>query len=46
RQQGREEAKRETARKLLGQLNDETIAQATGLSLEEIATLREERSSD
>lgn len=46
REEGREEAKRETARNLLGQLNDETIAQATGLSLEEIATLREERSSD
>lgn len=43
RQQGIEQAKREMARNLLGQLNDEAIAQATGLSLEAIAALPRSR---
>ncbi|MBP0039328.1 MAG: Rpn family recombination-promoting nuclease/putative transposase, partial [Roseofilum sp. SID1] len=42
RQEGIEEGKRAIARNLLGQLNDEEIAQATGLSLEAVAALRQE----
>ncbi len=44
RQEGVEQAKRDMARNLLGQLNDEAIAQATGLSLAEIAALRQQYS--
>ncbi|MCU0542488.1 MAG: hypothetical protein MUE44_09880 [Oscillatoriaceae cyanobacterium Prado104] len=42
----REEEKREIARNLLGQLNDEAIARSTGLSLQAIAELRQEISSN
>ncbi|GAB4278880.1 MAG: hypothetical protein Fur0025_05760 [Oscillatoriaceae cyanobacterium] len=45
-EEGREQAKRDMARNLLGQLNDETIAQVTGLSLEVIATLRQEMTNN
>ena len=41
RQEGRQEEKYDIARNLLGQLNDEAIAGATGLSLETIAALRQ-----
>jgi predicted transposase/invertase (TIGR01784 family) len=41
-EQGIEQEKRDLARKLLSQMNDEEIAQLTELSLEVIAALREE----
>ena len=46
REEGREEEKRDIARNLLSQLNNETIAAATGLSLEVIEALRQEISND
>ncbi|MEB3883588.1 Rpn family recombination-promoting nuclease/putative transposase [Lyngbya sp. CCY1209] len=46
REEGREEAQRDVARNLLGQLNDEAIAQATGLSLEVVVALRREMMND
>ena len=46
RQEGIEQGKLDVARNLLGQLNDEAIAQATGLSLEVIATLRQEMTNN
>lgn len=45
-EQGIEQGKRDIARNLLGQLNDEAIAQATGLSLEAVIALRREMSND
>ena len=45
-EQGIEQEKRNIARNLLGQLNDEAIAQITGLSLEAIAALRQAASND
>lgn len=53
-QQGIQQGKRNIARNLLGQLNDEAIAQITGLSLEafaergvsRIATLRQAANND
>jgi predicted transposase/invertase (TIGR01784 family) len=42
REEGLEQGKRDVARNLLGRLDDEAIAQATGLSLEAIAALRRE----
>ena len=41
-EQGLEQGKCEIDRNLLGQLNDEAIAQVTGLSLEIIEALRQE----
>ncbi len=46
REEGIEQGKLDVARNLLGQLNDEAIAQATGLSVEVIATLRQEMSNN
>ena len=45
-EQGIEQGKLDVARNLLGQLNDEAIAQATGLSLEAIAALRQDMTND
>ena len=45
REEGREEAMQAVARQLLDRLNDETISQTTGLSIEEIRNLRSERTS-
>ena len=49
REEGREEGRKETmqavARQLLDRLDDETISQTTGLSIEEIRNLRSERTS-
>lgn len=46
REQGLEQGKLDIARNLLGQLNDEAIALATGLSLETVVALRQEVSRD
>ena len=45
REEGREEAMQAVARQLLDRLDDETISQTTGLSIEEIRNLRSERTS-
>jgi len=49
REEGRKEGRKETmqavARQLLDRLDDETISQTTGLSIEEIRNLRSERTS-
>jgi predicted transposase/invertase (TIGR01784 family) len=45
-EQGIEQGKLDVARNLLEQLNDEAIAQATGLSLEAIAALRQDMTND
>jgi hypothetical protein len=42
RQAGRDEKAREIAYQLLGQFDDQRIAELTGLSLAELATLRRE----
>ena len=41
-EQGLEQGKRDVARNLLGELNDDAIARVTGLSLDAIAALRQE----
>ena len=46
RERGREEEKRAIARNLLDRLNDEAIAQVTGLSIEAVEKLRQEASND
>lgn len=45
REEGREEAMQAVARQLLDRLDDETISQTTGLSIEKIRNLRSERTS-
>ena len=45
REEGREEAMQAVARQLLDRIDDETIIQTTGLSIEEIRNLRSERTS-
>lgn len=42
REQGREDARRDIARRLLATLGDEAVAEATGLSPDEVRKLREE----